>query len=827
KVAKLSEFERYIFKIHGDINEPDKCIFFPEQYEDLYSTRENSSVFEFKKIISDKSILFLGFSMSDPYIEYVFEYINNLYSGFSREHFIITTDKSKVWPARITPILIESDSSLEETLNALIELKTKSTTKSDEIKRDLSDEAFNSIIEIAESADLDSAPRNKFWVGRQKEVSNIANEAFKTIFITGIGGQGKSALASQYLNNFFDSKTYEFADWRDFKEEGNRFQTKILSLIKRLHPSFDSKNAGNFSNKELVDLFFHQLGKRQIIFVFDNIDSYIDLVDFKPVGNIKYFFEQTLIREHYSKFIFTCRPFIREASVNFYQISLSGLSFQEAQELFEKYCIPVTKAKLKEICSRSHKLTKGHPLWLNLIAGQTLRGFETANSFIQSIENKSSFGEDDFSAILSEKILNEVWKSLNDKQKNLLRGLAETVKPEKEDNLRTILSSELNTNQFTKSLRVLKNLNLIETLTEKEIELHPLVKEFILAKYPNNERTKFITLLVKYYDTFIYILKPKLNSNLSLKELQNWTLKVELQINNNDFQNALVALEEVSNAILSAGYPEEYVRVAELLFNKMDWEKALSDEYAYFDSQYTSLTTCQIQMGKYDMAFDYLEKFKNLIPGKSHKYILYSSQRCYLLWNQELYEDAISVAEEGVYLLSESNMADNYSLKHNYALALRDSKKGKNVKKALEHFLKNEELEVVLKENYINPDLSGHFYGNVGKCLEYLEQTENALICYIKSLKVLFQDNESNTIINIGYACFWISDLLIADRNYKDSLFFLKHARNCWEKVSMPKAKLLKTRWLNFTFDEETKDSINKLPNWKVESHCKEYIFGL
>ena len=50
KVAKLSEFEKYVFKIHGDINEPDKCILFPEQYESLYSFGEKTSVFELKKI---------------------------------------------------------------------------------------------------------------------------------------------------------------------------------------------------------------------------------------------------------------------------------------------------------------------------------------------------------------------------------------------------------------------------------------------------------------------------------------------------------------------------------------------------------------------------------------------------------------------------------------------------------------------------------------------------------------------------------------------------------------------------------------------------------
>jgi len=53
-------------------------------------------------------------------------------------------------------------------------------------------------------------------------------------------------------------------------------------------------------------------------------------------------------------------------------------------------------------------LTKGHPLWLNLIAAQAVRGIKTVNDFIQSIEDKTDFKEEGFSSILSEKILNEV-----------------------------------------------------------------------------------------------------------------------------------------------------------------------------------------------------------------------------------------------------------------------------------------------------------------------------------------------------------------------------------------------------------------------------------
>jgi hypothetical protein len=225
--------------------------------------------------------------------------------------------------------------------------------------------------------------------------------------------------------------------------------------------------------------------------------------------------------------------------------------------------------------------------------------------------------------------------------------------------------------------------NLVEiksySLNEDQIELHPLVKEFVLAKYPKTERAKFITLFVQYYDRFIYILKPKLSADLTIAEFQNWTSKIELQINKGDFKAALISLEEVSNAILSAGYSEEYIRVAEKLYSSIEWEYAINQEFPYFHSQFILLTTIQSQIGKFGLCNEFLEKYSSFIPGKSSHYLTYCSQKSYNLWLQGDFENAIQIAEEGVYLLGESNLADHYSLKHNLALAQRDSRVADNI----------------------------------------------------------------------------------------------------------------------------------------------------
>lgn len=823
KISKLSNYDSYIFKIHGDIHEPDKCILFPTQYEKLYKDKKASSIFELQKIISDKSILFIGFSLSDPYITHVFDFVSDVYNGFTPEHYIITSETNKKWPNRITPINIES---YKDTNKALQEILNKVNSEpKNNIKEKINID--NNVISISESLEYDLPPQNKFWAGRQKELDNISSDNFKVIFITGIGGQGKSALAAYYLKNCFDNNVFEFADWRDFKEETNRFQTKLISVIKRIsNDTINSRQLDNSSNSELVDVFFKELQDKRVLFVFDNIDSYIDLEDFRPTGGIAYFFEQALSVNHKSKFIFTCRPFIREASVNFYQLKLNGLDEIESQVLFNSYKIPIKQTDLNELSKKAFNLTNGHPLWLNLIAAQALRGIETVNKFIDGLENKTDFSEEDFSSILSDKILNNVWYSLNEKQKTLLRGVTETVKPETITDLKKILNSELNNNQFNKAFKVLKNLNLIEIKTspisEDQIELHPLVKEFIVSKFPQKERAKFITLHVKYYDSFIYILKPQLNSDMSLSSFQNWTSKIELQINNGDYQPALVALQEVSSAILSAGFSEEYLRVALKLFNKINWKKAIENEYSYFHAQFSVLTTILTQFGNFEKCEELLSLYSELIPGKSSNYLSYCSEKCYLHWYQGQCKEAIEIGEEGVYLLEKSGITDNYSLKHNLALAQRDSQKDNSIKKALIYFMKNENLNEILSE--INKDLGGHFYGNIGKCLELLGEQENALTCYYYSISILYKEDNSHAKLNIGYASSWIYNVLKNRDEKLKALYFLKSSINAWQQSSPPRSEKMKKEWRNLSFDKESKKEVNKIPDWKIENYCKEVV---
>ena len=467
-------------------------------------------------------------------------------------------------------------------------------------------------------SECDIPPNTPHWVGRKNEINQIAEDSHKVVFISGIGGQGKSGLASHYIKEVaLKMGNWEFWDWRDCQEKEDRIHTKIISIITRLtNERIAASQLAEATIEDLINLFFEELSNRKIIFVFDNIDAYIEFENFQLIGAVEKLYKTALNRNHSSKFIFTCRSSINDIDTELLTIKLQGLSLEDTRLLFSNYQLPQNNREVILLSEKSYELTKGHPLWLNLIAAQAKRGIGVAENFIKGISNNTNFQEESISSILSNKILSAIWNTLNDKQRTLLFAFSTIVKSENQENISKILSSELNHNQFVKAFRTLRQLNLIVVKSmPNEIdtfELHPLVKEYIRQNFGRKERSKFISLFVNFYDSAILILKPKLSAAQPFSFFENWTVKIELAINNDDYKSALIALEEISIPICDAGYIEEYLRVANLLFINIDWKVALNEEFSYFDTQFLQFIEHLTDFGKFDEASAFNTKYKKI-----------------------------------------------------------------------------------------------------------------------------------------------------------------------------------------------------------------------
>lgn len=823
KVSKFENFEKKIFHIHGTIDEPDKCIFFPSQYEKHYKS-DNLTLEKLKNLFTSKTILFIGFSLTDPYVNNIVDFVKKLNVGYNPINYIITTDNQGFKnDNRLASIVINDYRELNDILNELIKIKIENKKIEEQLTNDVINSIEkNSIIHIQTFGDQDNRPTIRNWVGREKELKILDQHIFKAIFITGIGGQGKSSLVSNYLQNNFNNDEFEFAVWRDFKEESNRLQTKIISVINQLSPKIDNLKGEEFNDKEIIDLFFNLLGKRKIIFVLDNVDKYIDLDKFYPLGGLKYLYEQILERNHNSKFIFTCRPFLKDANADLHQISLSGLSQDECFELLNKYTTTIKKDELEVYSNKIHDLTKGHPLWISILAGQAMRGKDILNKFISDIENKTNFSESTISSILSEKVLDQLWKSLNDKQRLILRTLAETLKPESEKNIFEILGKELTYQKFKSCLNTLNNLNLLEKTSDNLIELHPLVKEFVITKFSNTDRTKFISLVVEYYNKVIYILRPKLNKDFSIEQFQNWTNKIELDVKNNNFENALISLREITDSIRKAGFKEEFLRICDILFTNLDWQIAHDKEYKYFVSELFSYINTLAFNDQKDIAIDLISKYKNILNGKDLNYIDYCNECSYFYWLIGDFIKSVEIANEGLYLLNDSNFALKSTLLTNKALSLRDSREDEKVLEALSIFLGNNNLQELITND--NLQTQGHVYGNIGKCQYILGNYSIAKFLYFKSIEALLKENHLISDSNLGYAYLWLGQLYYLNNEFSNAAYFYKNSLYVWQKHSIFKFNSITDEYNNLHIDTYIKDELNNQAQWQIEQYCKKMM---
>ena len=84
---KISNNERFLYKIHGTFDRPSTVVLTKNDYRKLYY--EESYIATMKNIFINYSVLFIGFSYSDPDIELILSEISRTFSGNNRMHYLL------------------------------------------------------------------------------------------------------------------------------------------------------------------------------------------------------------------------------------------------------------------------------------------------------------------------------------------------------------------------------------------------------------------------------------------------------------------------------------------------------------------------------------------------------------------------------------------------------------------------------------------------------------------------------------------------------------------------------------------------------------------
>lgn len=668
---------------------------------------------------------------------------------------------------------------------------------------------------VIEGDDEDRPPVVEICVGREEELQKVKHSTAKVVFLTGLGGQGKSTLAARYFADCQSEKLgFLFYVWRDCKEESERFENQLASVIEKLSGGKASgEDLAKQDAKVIVEILLTLIRDLAVLFVFDNVDHYVNLETERMTGSPDILIDGLLQSDSPSRAVFTCRPSVSYGHPRALSCHLEGIGLEPTVRLFSERG---ASSKVRDI-EDAHQLTEGHAFWLDLLAIQVAKpasGVELAR-LVSDI--RSGGGP------LPTKTLNSIWTTLKDREQTVLRAMAETVRPETEAEIGEYLRHELNYNRVIKALRALRALNLVVVKRRPEmpdfLELHPMVRQFIRQNFKPQERRSFIDAIINVYKQFIGSHRTQLKERPPLSVLQYWTQNAELDITAGRIDDAFFTLAEVCDAFLSSAYSREFCRVVRLLLSSVDWV-AQHSSFKAFEIVFKVHVRILSYLGEYSEVDNLLDKYEMIVPDKDARYINYCDMRCYSNWIRGEFTAAVKWGRIGQKLKESSGVDTKYDVTHSLALAERDAGQPEF---ALSVFLGGRSLSEVVDPEELDEKRDGAHYGNIGRCLHFMGQVDNALICYQKSALLIEKGLQSEHVLNQGYIRLWVGELLAAREQFKLSLVFFRAAYLKWEQTSPPKAS--KVALLSKQISARAPNS-PRIDDRDVEGICVQWILG-
>ena len=668
--------------------------------------------------------------------------------------------------------------------------------------------------------DVNLPPLVEYWVGRKNELVSFSEKATNVFAVTGIGGQGKSALAAKAMEQVTRDNPGLFWDWRDCREESDRFRTQLLLVIGHIADrSLDISEFGDTDVAWLSQYFFRYLAKEEGIIVFDNVDNYVDLDKGIFAREVSQFIHEALRVDHNLTIVFTCRPRISYASTRFREIHLRGLDVDEAEALFRQRLGDTFDRHVGVSLKEFHQYTAGHPLWLNMVASQIKRRPEHAEAILNDLRE----GLSDDQAVA---VLRSIWTTLHRREKYILRCMAEIRRPLASEEIHVFTRAQVATyNRFDRAFRALKSISLV---TEKRasgtsfsrFDLHPLVTSFIRKEYVNNrERASLLGKLVQICDTRSKDLKERGQSGATVAYLENRVTRTELSINCGDMDAAIRTLGDIVESLQMRGFHEELIRLGCMILNVTNWKSSPWAKSDSFHELSIGVIKQLVELGKAEEARSYAQEYMNALPHRGARFIDACELLAYVEWFDGNLDGAVKIAQRGVDLKRSSGIDTFSDCEHVLALAKRD---GGDAKAALEYFRLGQPVEAILRDDHRSSGRDASYYGNVGRCLYLSGNLQGALRCYLKSYDLLSEEDAGVTMLNRGYACLWISEILETWGSIDECYRFLKLAELYWRKRAPARAYKLgdKLNQLHSRLDQ----CIKTLDDSQIELECRTWI---
>ena len=157
---------------------------------------------------------------------------------------------------------------------------------------------------------------------------------------------------------------------------------------------------------------------------------------------------------------------------------------------------------------------------------------------------------------------------------------------------------------------------------------------------------------------------------------------------------------------------------------------------------------------------------------------------------------------------------------HFLALAQRDSGRPED---ALPEFLRGRRIEDVIDPDELDETRGGAHYGNIGRCLQFMGQLDQALVCYQKSAILIEKTVQQNHVYNQGFIRKWLGEVLAARGQSTLGGVFLRAAYLKWKETSPPRANEVMSMYREV---EARCSTLSEIGDQEAESTCLNWIFG-
>jgi tetratricopeptide (TPR) repeat protein len=425
--------------------------------------------------------------------------------------------------------------------------------------------------EVEKSNVLASLPRRPYFVGREEEIHTILQSLQPSsrtfiVGIEGIGGVGKSTLATEVSYRCIENDLFESVIWISAKESVLTLhgiepvipEAKTLSdILITIGTCLGNPTIGNLSIQEQIKRAYNLLARRTTLLVLDNFES----LSKDEQRSVLDFLRRSPIT---LKVMITSRERVSEGRI----VRLQGLSFEESNALLEwdaqQKNIQLTRDQIKYLV----ELTGGLPLALLWVHGQVaVLGYS-----VTQVLDKLSLDTD---IPILQYCFNHSWNLLrHNNEKKILHVLALQPEAVSRAALKEIAGIE-DADSFDISISDLLQLSLIDHETDRDyFSILPLTRRFIRTQFSGDR--KFIKQAeLKIVQYFVKLLAQK-------SGFKEWRGYDDLLLDRNNILSAAQwcykSVQKKQNS--TASLPKQTHTIAEMLvqigiqFGSVLWQRA-------------------------------------------------------------------------------------------------------------------------------------------------------------------------------------------------------------------------------------------------------------